>query len=446
MKELFMQKQKKLFIIISVFLGALFFFGVCHKGYVLCADTSSYLEMNYSREPFYPLFLAFFRFVFGEAVFLHVIWILQVILAIFSTTYFIYVLMNQFHLHTITGLFLLLCTWIPYSLDGFYNRSLIFKTNEILTEGITQSLLYLVIIFCFQSIFYGKKAMKYFLLASIVTLVAVLTRSQMFVLLGILLVTALYSFIQSSKRSRLILQLFLLLCVILSATWIKSVYEKHCIVIPEGYTASYPSRLMLFTNLMFASDNEDALLFDDSELQFVYQNLYSQMDALGYTHQYASGFFDTESLLHEAHDVIKYDLFANTLQQDTVTMSSAQIIDHMIPILMKNSSKQWLYDCFSAVPKSFVRSIFFASASHWGLCAVYSATCYLSALALIFLCFKKRKNSPAGFLLLLTLLTISGNVAGVSLIMYALTRYLIYCFGLFYLSIILAVRELLKSK
>ena len=33
-------------------------------GAVICVDSPSYIEMNIAREPFYPMFLAFFRFIF----------------------------------------------------------------------------------------------------------------------------------------------------------------------------------------------------------------------------------------------------------------------------------------------------------------------------------------------------------------------------------------------
>ena len=75
-------------------------------GVVWCADTNSYVELNPSREPFYPIFLSLFRGIFGaettirngQYLYLFVAVGVQSILAAVSTSVMAFFLRKEYKL------------------------------------------------------------------------------------------------------------------------------------------------------------------------------------------------------------------------------------------------------------------------------------------------------------------------------------------------------------
>ena len=59
-------KERKAFSLFMLLVSLVFYlFFAFYDGAVICVDSPSYINMELSREPFYPLFLAFFRRIFS---------------------------------------------------------------------------------------------------------------------------------------------------------------------------------------------------------------------------------------------------------------------------------------------------------------------------------------------------------------------------------------------
>ena len=84
-------------------------FFVFYDGVVFFNDSGSYIHMMIQREPFYPIFLSFFRFLFeGFGVdYLFVAVFVQSILAAVSSWSLIMYVTRKFHLHNLDSLFFL---------------------------------------------------------------------------------------------------------------------------------------------------------------------------------------------------------------------------------------------------------------------------------------------------------------------------------------------------
>lgn len=110
-------------------------------GAVICVDSPSYIEMNIAREPFYPMFLAFFRFIFENAgdFYLTAAAFAQSILgalAAWSLAAYIY---REFRLpRTLAMLVLLVPLGVSFLCRFAAQRGSMYS-NSILTEGIAIS-------------------------------------------------------------------------------------------------------------------------------------------------------------------------------------------------------------------------------------------------------------------------------------------------------------------
>ena len=79
-------KQIQMFVMLSA-LTCLFFYLMFPiiDGVVICKDSPSYMTMDFSREPFYPMFLLLIRMIFGAERYTFPVVLLQSVLAAYAS-------------------------------------------------------------------------------------------------------------------------------------------------------------------------------------------------------------------------------------------------------------------------------------------------------------------------------------------------------------------------
>lgn len=77
--------KNEYFSIFMLILSLIFYlFFACFDGEIICVDSPGYLEMNLTREPLYPMFLAFFRLLFSGVLPNHYLFFVVIIQSILA--------------------------------------------------------------------------------------------------------------------------------------------------------------------------------------------------------------------------------------------------------------------------------------------------------------------------------------------------------------------------
>ena len=180
---------------------AFYLFFAIYDGAVICVDSPSYIEMNISREPAYPLFLAHFRFIFSgfhSDFYLTAVIFVQSLLAAIAAWSFADYLLKEFKLNKLFSLMVLFIPLFVSLLCRFVARRESMYSNTILTEGIAISCYLLFFRFIIEFILYKSK--KSFLNAWLLTFLLISTRKQMFISLFLLVFSILIIFFKNKKH------------------------------------------------------------------------------------------------------------------------------------------------------------------------------------------------------------------------------------------------------
>lgn len=429
-------KKRNLFLFTTLIL---IFCAAGFHGYILEPDSISYIQMNPTREPVYPLFLALFRFLFGENIYLNVICLFQILLASIVITIFTSALNRQFHFRYYINFLIAFLFTVPYWIDTIWYRPFGIRTNRILPEGILISIFYLFLFFLLKTIWQRKFMYWYFAILCCVFMVN--CRSQMYVCVPVVLLAGFFLVRKTQP-------LFLLkssIALILMGVTILAIPKVYSLTITGHTSSSYANRLTLLTNFLYASDEKDYQLFPDTEMQQFFLDLYQQIAEHKASYQFTDNAIENANNLHASHDLIKYTLIANTMtdyqnswgnfQGQSPTYSNEEVLQILFQTLSTANVKQWLYNCSCSLYKGFLRSIFIARDGVLAFATVYCASLYLASIILVIFLTKKRKLQGI-YPMVLLLFFIIVNCFGVALTIFDLFRYFIYSTGFFYISLL----------
>jgi hypothetical protein len=78
--------------------------------------------------------------------------------------------------------------------------------------------------------------------------------------------------------------------------------------------------------------------------------------------------------------------------------------------------------------------------------AWYTVLIYIAAIVCTIILWRKNNNSLAAAFMAVMLLTIVGNVCATALMIQCISRYMIYNLPLFYMALVLEIKELISNK
>ena len=490
-------------LITAVFtLFYLFFFFL--DGAVLHADSHSYLYMDISREPVYPLFLAVLRSIFGEGSFLLAASFLQNLVNAACSAYLAIVVAREFFgpagdlfgmnekgnaagtASSAAGLkmsgycasrlvwegLILFILMAPSLLTRFVAKRGSTFSCSIMTESLTIPLWLLAFAFFLEIL--RKRGRKKALYAAVTIIVLIATRKQMLVMLPLFFLVLAYTYWLPSRSLKkalfcIALPVACFLCVAVS----ERVYNYALHGLTLGHTDSNNT---IFTILIYASEPGDEQLLGDRGLDMAsyaalgdngvgrYLNVTEEMlaDPALYSYRELYGDLITQAdrdhltLTHAGgsseHFSESYDAIAIALSQPTIeewlnergvegTEAKAVLADQVRSDILKTVLPRKLPRILQVYAKSFVHGMCLTVAGRGGIFAVYSALAYAVFLVLIILAFKGWPESPAGTFGATVLLGILGNVTLTTLVIFCQFRYMVYNMPLFYLAFLLLIRE-----
>lgn len=204
-----------IFILTICMLFYLFF--VFYDGAGFFPDSGTYINMMVHREPFYPIFLSFFRFLFeslgGEYLFAAMF--VQSILAAVSSWSLIMYVARKFHLHNFDSIFFLCILMFTSFVWRFVEQQGCIYSNSVLTEGIAISCY--LLFFRFLSEYVENRNKKELIVCCLFVFILISTRKQMVVSLIILCICILGVFFRNKEYRRGVMTAFFCVIGILSA-------------------------------------------------------------------------------------------------------------------------------------------------------------------------------------------------------------------------------------
>lgn len=442
------QKPNSFFSMFMLMISLIFYlFFAFFDGAVICADSPSYIVMDISREPVYPMFLAFFRYLFRNSnadFYLTVIVFLQSVLAAFASWSLAIYLTKEFRLNRLFSSFLLFIPLAVSLLCRFAAKRGSMYSNSILTEGITISCYLLFFRFLFE--YAVKQSKKSLLFCSILSFLLISTRKQMIFSLILLIICILYFYF--GKKEFLKGAVTALLCTagILFCNLGLDLGYNYAL---RGEAVRHSSDTRFITTMAFyTAKREDADYIEDAEIRNLFLNIYDICDGNGYLkHSAGEGWLNRVSHFDSNYDHIQIDTMWPLINEFADGHSGSHVTD-----LSKNADQIMNVINHSLVPHNiFQIAITFTDNFFSGLVTTvaqrhpvliwYSLFVYLFYILLLIYHIRKTKNKKVLLFSTFALFSVILNVGLVSLVIFCQTRYTIYNMALFYISLLLMIKE-----
>ncbi|SCY07449.1 hypothetical protein SAMN02910292_00788 [Lachnospiraceae bacterium XBB2008] len=447
-------------LIAFAFYGFFAFF----DGAVIGADTPTYINMDLSREPFYPMFLAFHRVVFGEERYLFICVCLQSILAAAATCSLVLYLRRTFSLKPYAVyLSLLICLGVS-ALCRFAAGRASMYSNSILSEGICVAGFLLFFRYLLDYILSGKKSML--IASAFVSLILISTRKQMYLTLILLVVGCVVAFVRRKSDRRItdspttdrqegtepvrkpgIFTGLVLPVVIVAASvlllnhGIESIY--HMRVNGEAVRHFNDNRFMA-TVVFYTAEREYAEAIEDPGIRALFEEIYDVCDSEGsMMHDAPDGLFALGDHFAEHYDMIQIDHMWEMIEQYAHASSGdnavlqAQITDEITGAIIKSVrpleygriAKLWIAD--------YVQGLANTTARASGILYKVGLFMWLIYIAILIVRCIRTRVDDISVLGIMTLVSSLLNIAIVSSVIFCQTRYMIYNMPLFYISMLL---------
>ena len=296
--------KKNMFSLLMLFFTLLFYiFFAFYDGAVICVDSPGYIDMSFSREPFYPLLLAFFRFFNPENYLLYVV-VLQSLLMAFSGWALADYLSKKLQIHKLYSIILYFLPIATSLLCRFAAKRASMYTNSILTEGICTSL-YLLFIYCILNYLWDNSR-SHIITAWIISFIMISTRKQMLMVLPILFLAIVYSNFKNHKfRKGIILAIISCMMIFPTFKLFDCTYNYFLRGTFQGHSSS---NRFVTTMLFYNAERSDAEYIQDEHTKQLFLNIYDICDEKGYLGSHADkGWFHEVNHFGDHYDHIQID-------------------------------------------------------------------------------------------------------------------------------------------
>lgn len=444
-----------LVLLLAIFIGMFAAFG---PG--VYNDSDQYMNMHIHREPLYPLFLAALRALFGEN-WLTAMGIIQNALAAVSIWLFAEYVGKRFRMKLWEESVVILIALAPHMMTKYFSSLHLFMTNSVMSEALCLPLFTLFIMECLKMCLEkGKRKTGFAAVRAILLALALsLIRSQMMlailmwmVIMGVKALAALEEPGSEWRKRALRILGIVLVTVIVFALRMLAVKSYNLVYNGHFINNTYGT-VNTLTNILYAADREDGESIEDEEAREFFYRMYDLTEERRANYKYA-GNTPGEKTEHieEWHDTVKYEMIEDVFYQ---TYDKTVTSDYIIQNLMADETAgkiiagilpkcfwRWAGNYLLIMRYGLIRSIAVVHpVINW-----MAAFIYISALALMYLVWKREKRNPALPVMAVALLAIFANAGAVSITIMCLSRYMIYGFTPFYTGYVLLLRELRKQR
>lgn len=436
---------------VSIFFYLFFFF---YDGTIICNDSPNYIDMNFSREPFYPLLLALCRFLFRSQgdLYLTVVVLLQSLLAAVAAASFTGFLYKELKLGKWITLLLLAFPLFTSYLCRFAAKRSAMYSNSILTEGIAISLYLLFFRYLLEYCFHKSK--KGFIGCFVLSVILLSTRKQMAIVAALFCLGILVTNWGKAKGKALLHSFLTGIAILLVVSLFDRGYN-YCL--RGEFVGHSNDNRFVSTMIFYTAEREDANYIEDEALRDLFLDIYDTCDAKGYMmHSAGEGWNKENSHFGESYDMIQlYQLvpslteYVNT-HYDLVQTDIERTIDQINNIFISSLLPHELAKIGRVLVNNFISGLITTVAKNNTILLYYTIVVYLLYLLMLAVLITKRRKAPGGdslhktiVLAVCSLLGIVLNLLLVSAVIFCQSRYTIYNMPLFYISFVVMGREII---
>lgn len=439
------------FIMLGITLIFYLFFAF-YDGAVICVDSPSYITMNLSREPLYPLLLAAFRTVFsrdGGEFYLTVVAFFQSILAAFAGWSLADYIYRKFRLPKVIALGVLFMPMAVSLLCRFAAKRGSMYSNSILTEGIAISMYLLFFRYLLE--YWFENTRKSLIICVLLSFLMFSTRKQMAIALAMLAVSVLVlNFWKKTWKKGIGITVAAAVLVLGGSV----LFDWGFNLALRGDVVSHSSDGRFVTTMAFyTADRSDAEAFEDEEIGQLFLEIYDVCDAAGYLkHSAGEGWLNRVSHFGDHYDHIQIDTMwpmINDYVREKYGDGEVEVnvkADEVMSVMNRTVVPLHLDRILGCFIDNFISGLITTVAQRNTILNWYSLFIYLFYLGMLVwnVLLLKKQSGPDRILTGMTVtiagltaLSICFNVGLVSLVIFCQTRYTIYNMAQFYISLIL---------
>ena len=473
-------------VFISMILYIIFFTCVGERGYREFTDSYQYIDSWGAQGimPIYPLFIQIHRILLGEEHFLVGVVVSQTIIAVLCLTVYLDWYRRRFQPGTIAILLTAVVCIVPLTLD--FPDVLI--NHCILTEALAYPLFYLFAIACAELMI--RKSWTGLVPMWVMAVLLALIRSQMQVLIGFVILGALYvcwhRAIGKGAGKKVLAAVFTIIgpiaILLFSESFILRAHGalRGCLyeirshiqteivmddagslklsitALPVNVKSQDSSsmtgqmRSVILCRVLYEMDEADVELFTDADTKDFYRTVYEESDRLKNRYVYCR------------NDLMAWEDIMNGIAGGSIVMPKAienyNISHEQVPlekiermqwdIALRLLKKHWaraMLHTMCMLPHGLLCTVAFL-VNPQGLCYLYTVLVYIAAIIIFFVGYRKGEKYRSRSENLLGMLILNAGMAVViCTVFFGMQRYLIYGFGVFYAAVIAAVEPFLRK-
>ncbi|MDD2972485.1 MAG: hypothetical protein PHE02_10190 [Lachnospiraceae bacterium] len=441
--------------------GSLLFyiFFAFYDGAIICVDSPSYINMSVTREAFYPSLLAFSRFLFGDGeLYLFMVILLQSILSAVAAWMLAEYLRKEMGTPHWISVCLLALPLAVSLLNRFAAQRASMYSNSIMTEGIAIALYLVAIREILEFLLYQtRESLRW---TCVLAVIMISTRKQMYVILALIclaiIVVSMFNRFSVKSIGRGILKSIIVAVAVLVAV---GVYDRGYNYVVRGEVAGHSSdNRFLCTMVYYVAEESDADYIEDPQIRQLFLDIYDVCREKGYLGQSAGeGWYNEVTHFGDYYDSIQIDTMWPMIHdyvdgENEALVENGEYMDREIETdrIMTEMIRAIFPHDYLRIGKvlfnNFLSGLVTTVAQRTPILVWYSIVAYLGYLGVLLYNLRLNKLSKTNIFALLTLVSIIGNVALVSAVIFCQTRYTVYNMPLFYMAGLLMLYELYRTK
>lgn len=433
-------------LIFNIAFYLLFFFV---DGVQETADTNGYVIFNISREPLYPVLLAFFRSVFGVENYFSYVGLFQCLLWGVVTWYVSISLRRYINGENyLSFIFTVIFTAVTLLTRFGATRKALYAL-DLATEGITMPLFYLFVLFLLGH--FLLKENKYLICTICCAILLILTRKQMYIVIPIMGIAYLLMMLLKQIKFK---KMIILWCLTIGAFGASILLDIGYNYVVRGKAVRHTSdSAFLLITTLYSSDAEDNIYFEDENIKDLFEQVIEERDTQKWGYDDApSDMFGMAGYYADHYDLIYFEI-VNPFFYDYLTEHG--IDDYLERELVYNELTDYMISCLFAKNISKISYVFISN-SVVGFCntVAKSSKILIPAVVLVYMIYigligwfgKKDRACKEFIIASVVMICIVVNVLAVSIMIFSQSRYMIYNMPFFYCAAYLMLYRVVADR
>lgn len=202
---------------------------------------------------------------------------------------------------------------------------------------------------------------------------------------------------------------------------------------------------LIIDKAVYEIEEDDYLLFEDEEMQQLCMKIYEESNKKQQRYVYArNGLWMWQDIMDgiASGTAIVGTAWDEYLAENPDTTLTYSAINQIASVLLMEHLGRVIYHTLRMMPQGFICTVFFQKEGVYLLCHLITLLIYISAIALVVWGYRRKdlENQYPEFLLGCIVINVC-FVLIQSVMFFAMQRYLVYCFGIFYAAYYLILKE-----